>query len=135
MCRVTRGHLRVAVGQPKVTVGHPRITRGHLRATIGNLVEINPNIGKLRIGRPFVTATANYSTYHCFNPPELNWFNFKVVQYMEATLLLKGKTKLTFKIHELTNPLLTNVIISKYLHIVDTKLSQTQTKYIYLSFK
>ena len=49
---------------------------------------------------------------------------------MEATLLLKGKTKLTFKIHELTNPLLTNVIISKYLHIVDTKLSQTQTKYI-----
>ena len=51
---------------------------------------------------------------------------------MEATLLLKGKTKLTFKIHELTNPLLTNVIISKYLHIVDTKLSQTQTKYIYL---
>ena len=30
----------------------------------------------------------------------------------------KISTKLTFKIHELTNPLLTNVIISvKYLHI------------------
>ena len=50
----------------------------------------------------------------------MDLFNFKVVQYMEATLLLKGKTKLTFKIHELTNPLLTNVIISKYLHIYKT---------------
>ena len=41
-----------------------------------------------------------------------NWQQENIV----VTFLLKGKMKLTFKIHELTNPLLTNVIISKYLH-------------------